>query len=931
MRLKIICIFFLLIFFSSFVFSAPSNAKFGIFYLLWHCTSLNSQGVAQYDLSKGQLGPVPSWHWWGEPKLGYYCLSNNDNILRIHAEMLRDAGIDFVYVDMTNHPHITLFEAQKMIIKPFERMLEVWKTVPNAPKIVPWLPIPVANWNNDGDYAGNNDMINKILGYMIDSKYAGLWANFGGKKLILAVDYEYDSISWTKADDLRISAIESAMFGDSFIVRKMWAWNPIQPKWSFFEHCSDWRQFKNSGGTTTCSQRLTINGGLIEQIPVTFAYQNLCMNWDAISTPKFYGRTFRKQFETVFNNPSAIIVTIASWNEWIVQRYYSSQPAPYGRGLSENSEGFKSDCFMDAYSSEYSKDAEPANDMLGYYYYNLMKSCINIYNQGKNCSSLGMSNELCCRDISTASGSRDRFGCNNNGICESFEDTMSCPNDCPPTCTSFTYSSWSPSTCPSSGVQTRTIVSKSPTGCVGGAPVLSQPCTYVPSICTSSNWVYSDGVCRSDGLLVRTWSKVGVCVGGVSKPATEFVSCDYVSSCTSSNWVFVDGVCRSDGLLVRTWSKVGVCVGGVSKPATEFVFCDYVSSCTSSNWVFVDGNCGADGKLTRVWNKIGNCSGGISHPTSELIDCNYEIPVCSSFVYSDWGSCSNSGVQSRSILNSFPSGCVGGNFILSQSCVPTCFSFVYSDWGDCNNDGLKSRSVSSSFPSGCVGGNPILFSDCNMGECESNNDCLINQICVDEKCVLKNIEPECLTNNDCDDNEKCVREKCEILNCKSGFDIINHECVCNGVVCGIECFKGKGICCNNIWNPDLNSCEFNFDEIIREVNKSKDLESVELIQKANESINKGNVIQGQFEAKTAEIKAKIVLADNPPEMLEIYENIKLALNNNDYNEVNKLIIDVENKLEFQQQDTNSLIIPIIIFVLLSSFLIVLILKFKKII
>ncbi len=49
----------------------------------------------------------------------------------------------------------------------------------------------------------------------------------------------------------------------------------------------------------------------------------------------------------------------------------------------------------------------------------------------------------------------------------------------PPTCTSFTYSSWTPSTCPSNGTQTRTITSSSPTGCTGGTPVLSQSCTSV--------------------------------------------------------------------------------------------------------------------------------------------------------------------------------------------------------------------------------------------------------------------------------------------------------------------------------------------------------------------------------------------------------------------------------------------------------------------
>lgn len=49
-------------------------------------------------------------------------------------------------------------------------------------------------------------------------------------------------------------------------------------------------------------------------------------------------------------------------------------------------------------------------------------------------------------------------------------------------CTAFTYSAWSPAVCDSSGRQTRTVLTSSPTGCTGGSPVLSQTCT--PPTCT---------------------------------------------------------------------------------------------------------------------------------------------------------------------------------------------------------------------------------------------------------------------------------------------------------------------------------------------------------------------------------------------------------------------------------------------------------------
>ncbi len=49
----------------------------------------------------------------------------------------------------------------------------------------------------------------------------------------------------------------------------------------------------------------------------------------------------------------------------------------------------------------------------------------------------------------------------------------------PPTCASWTYSEWSD--CQPDGTKTRTIVSSSPSGCSGGNPVLTEPCTYVPA------------------------------------------------------------------------------------------------------------------------------------------------------------------------------------------------------------------------------------------------------------------------------------------------------------------------------------------------------------------------------------------------------------------------------------------------------------------
>ncbi len=54
-------------------------------------------------------------------------------------------------------------------------------------------------------------------------------------------------------------------------------------------------------------------------------------------------------------------------------------------------------------------------------------------------------------------------------------------------CSSWTYSNWGQC---ANGIQTRTIISSQPSGCVEGNPVTTQSCTYVPPACTS--WTYSN-------------------------------------------------------------------------------------------------------------------------------------------------------------------------------------------------------------------------------------------------------------------------------------------------------------------------------------------------------------------------------------------------------------------------------------------------------
>ena len=104
------------------------------------------------------------------------------------------------------------------------------------------------------------------------------------------------------------------------------------------------------------------------------------------------------------------------------------------------------------------------------------------------------------------------------------------------------------------------------------------------------------------------------------------------------------------------------------------------------------------------------CSGGsVSAPTQSCISS------CSSFVYSDWSTCSGS-TQTRTVLSSTPASCSGGvSPVLSQSCTASCSSFTYSGWSTCSG-GTQTRTVLSSTPTSCSGGvSPVLSQSCSVG------------------------------------------------------------------------------------------------------------------------------------------------------------------------------------------------------------------------
>ena len=115
-------------------------------------------------------GPMHATHHWGESLFGYY-LADDAYVLRRHAQMLADAGVDFIIFDVTNQ--VTYKPYYMALLKVFAEVRAAGGRTPQVAFLSPfWDPRRVVAEL----YA---DLYEPGL-------YPDLWFRWEGKPLILA-------------------------------------------------------------------------------------------------------------------------------------------------------------------------------------------------------------------------------------------------------------------------------------------------------------------------------------------------------------------------------------------------------------------------------------------------------------------------------------------------------------------------------------------------------------------------------------------------------------------------------------------------------------------------------------------------------------------------------------------------------------------------
>lgn len=153
----------------------------GIFYFLWH--GAHVQG-GPFDVTKilaadpdaMQKPDSPLWgplhvpHHWGESIFGYY-LTDDEGVLRKHAQMLTDAGVDVVIFDVTNQ--ITYRDYYRALLRVWSEMRRLGNRTPQVAFLTPfWSPDKVTH-----------ELWRDLYATRLHSE---LWFQWEGKPLILA-------------------------------------------------------------------------------------------------------------------------------------------------------------------------------------------------------------------------------------------------------------------------------------------------------------------------------------------------------------------------------------------------------------------------------------------------------------------------------------------------------------------------------------------------------------------------------------------------------------------------------------------------------------------------------------------------------------------------------------------------------------------------
>ncbi len=348
----------------------------GMFFVIWHGTSgydrympqLPDEGVltpqpsdtlSPYDNqrlmeenpSDPQYGPTLVFHHWGEPYLGYY-LADDRWVIRKHAQMLSDAGVDVIILDLTN---AVIYLPQILTLcEEYARIREQGGRTPQLSFIF-------------------NTKAGETLQRLYDNFYGKglyeeLWFRWKGKPLVLCPPQELTpqmAEFFTTRHSWFCSLPEWEWFGDG---KDKWPWADYYPQRAGWHESPD----RPEAVAVAPATHPITDGGRVRRVGRSYH--------DGAQPDKAHqhseqGLCFAEQFSRAMELDPEFIF-FAGWNEWMAIRLTNDgQFLKCGDRDIEKGDTF----FWDLYNHEYSRDIEPLRGGFGDNYYYQLADFIRRY------------------------------------------------------------------------------------------------------------------------------------------------------------------------------------------------------------------------------------------------------------------------------------------------------------------------------------------------------------------------------------------------------------------------------------------------------------------------------------------------------------------------------------------------------------------------
>jgi len=284
---------------------------------------------AESNSNSPPWGAFGDSHFWGEPLFGYYKITD-PWVLRRHAHLLTDAGVDFVVFDTTNAQHYP--DIMPVIFDTWTELRAAGDTTPQC--------VFMVNTKAD-DTAGN---IQKS--FYGNKKWADLWFHWKGKPLMICDP--------AKADDSLKQTFTLRKAHWPFVLvdtHNEWHWEAAFPQ----VYSYDTEITKPEEVNVSVGQNLSVDPDahvtLMNQGDARGRhFHNGALDTDPQAALR--GVNFQEQWSRAFElDPEIVFVT--GWNEWVA-----------GRLKEQVSDSLPVGGFCDQYNMLNSRDAEMAKGPL---------------------------------------------------------------------------------------------------------------------------------------------------------------------------------------------------------------------------------------------------------------------------------------------------------------------------------------------------------------------------------------------------------------------------------------------------------------------------------------------------------------------------------------------------------------------------------------